>query len=81
MDYEKWMQKAIDNLESKVKPNTNFEVKSLFEGHEWESLSKGERISFGRYFSSQVKDGNVPNIIALERAKNNHSRYQKVEKS
>ena len=77
MDIQLWMQKAKDSIESSVKIGQKFELKSLFQLCEWEQLSKGERISFGKYFANEVREGNVANIHPIERAKNNHCNYIK----
>ena len=79
MDYKKLLDYAKNFIENEMKPGTIFESKSLFEGVEWESLEKGDRIGFGRYFSNAVKNGRIKNIVRIERAKNNHARYIKLE--
>lgn len=78
MDYEKWLKKGLKNIDIEIKPNKPFELKELFIGVGWEQLSKGERISFGRYFSVAVNEGRIPNIIKIEKGKNNHTRYKKI---
>lgn len=72
---------AKDYIEKEVEPGTVFESKSLFGGVEWEALEKGDRIGFGRYFANAVRNGVVQNVVRLERAKNNHARYMKVEET
>ncbi|MEE5991755.1 MAG: DUF1413 domain-containing protein [Oscillospiraceae bacterium] len=79
MDTNAWMEKARRKIEE-LPNGRQFELKALFEIVEWETLTKGDRISFGKYFSNEVKEGNIPNVVKLERAKNNHSKYQKQEK-
>ena len=76
MDYEHWYRNAISAL-ANVKPGTRFELKQLFPRHEWDALSPGDRKAMGRYFSGKVKDGLIPSITKIERAKDNHSRYIK----
>lgn len=78
MEYDKWMRDAINSIQSKVTNHQKFEVKALFDGCVWETLGKGERISFGRYFANEVRSGKVPNVVLLERGKNNHLRYIKI---
>ena len=78
MDYEKMMQIALENLNNSVDYNTPFESKNLFNGAEWEALTKKDRISFGRYFANEVSERSVPEVVRLERGKNNHARYMKV---
>jgi len=76
MDYEGWYKKALSSI-STLDTGQIFETKDLFKGAEWESLSVGDRRSFGRYFSSKVKDGNIENIIKIGEGKTHHNRYQK----
>lgn len=77
MDYAEWMERARSYLSANVKAGQQFECKSLFPEHEWNQLECGERIGFGRYFANEVKEGHVPNVTKVERAKNNHSVYRK----
>ena len=79
MDYEIWSERARNAIDTKVVPGRKFEVKHLFPGHEWESLSRGERISFGKYFSDAVKEGRFPNVTRSEEGKNHHNQYIKKE--
>lgn len=71
------MQTACKNLD-KVAHNQKFVVKDLFEGCEWQKLTKGDKIQFGKYFKNEVMDNRVPNVCYLERAKNNHALYIKI---
>lgn len=79
MDYELWMERACHALETQVAVGRKFEVKHLFPGHEWETLSRGERITFGKYFSDAVKEGKVPTISKCEEGKSHHNQYIKNE--
>lgn len=67
-------QKAIDQLD----PRTAFEVKSLFKGTTWSDLQRGEKISFGVFFSKKYQSGALPSIEKIERGKNNHTRYRRL---
>ena len=78
MDFNEWTQNAINRIATHVNFNQRFELKDLFEGCEWDRLSKGERISFGKYFANEVRENRIPGVQALERGKNNHSRYTKI---
>lgn len=78
MDYELLMSKALIAIKEKVEFNKPFEAKHLFDGIEWESLSKGDRISFGKYFANAIKDNRVTNVKRIERGKDNHARYIKI---
>ena len=75
MDYAYMMGKALSSVKSKVKMNQKFEVKDLFEGCEWEKISKGDRIKFGKYFKNEVSENHVPGVRYSEKEKNNHALY------
>lgn len=78
MDFNEWTQNAINRIAMNVNFNQRFELKDLFEGCEWNRLSKGERISFGKYFANEVRENRIFGVRALARGKNNHSRYTKI---
>jgi len=77
MDVNLWLEKAKSSV-AKLSDLDKFEVRSLFQGCEWEALSKGERIIFGKFFKSEVIEGHIAGVQFLGRAKNNHSEYQKM---
>lgn len=77
MDYGKWMMKAEKAIIEDLKPNERFEVKHLFPGHEWEGLERGEKISFGRYFSAAVNEGRIEMVERCGEGKSHHNVYQK----
>lgn len=79
MDIELWMDNAKEIINQKVKIGQRFELRSLFETVEWETLRKGERIQFGKDFANAVSEGRFPNIERVERGANNHAQYIKVE--
>ena len=78
MNYEEWLEKANTIIESKIQSGKSFEVKQLFPGHEWEKLSRGDRIGFGRYFSMAVKEGRFPSIEKCGEGKTHHNVYIKL---
>ena len=78
MDFAKWLKEAEISIKTKVKSGSIFEVKELFDGVKWNNLPKGDRISFGRFFSNEVDEGNITGIKKLPRGKNNHTRYTKL---
>jgi hypothetical protein len=47
----------------KLKPNTTFTVKSLWQFDEWEKIPKGIKLSLGKHFYKNVEEGNIYNII------------------
>lgn len=74
----------INELLEKAKINTRylqkkkqFVLKELFEGYEWESITKGDRIMLGKIFKNQVLEGKIKDVRFVERKKNNHSKYEK----
>ena len=77
MDMNMWLQKAVKAIDA-LPPFKKFELRNLFQGCEWEGLSKGDRITFGKFFKAEVLGGRVENVMFLDRAKNNHSKYQKI---
>ncbi|MBQ8324075.1 MAG: DUF1413 domain-containing protein [Clostridia bacterium] len=79
MNVELWLNRARLRIESSLKDGTMFELKSLFPPHEWEELSKGERIALGRCFSMAVKDGEIEQVERVENGKSRHNRYVKLK--
>ena len=79
MDCELWFRRAKGYIETRVEPNKAFEVRDLFESYVWNQLSKGERITFGKFFANAVAEKQVDSIVRIDRAKNNHARYIKQE--
>lgn len=77
MDYELWMERAKSAIEREVRVGKKFEVKDLFPGHEWTALSKGERISFGKYFSDAVREERITSVKRCEEGKSHHNQYVK----
>lgn len=78
MDMNLWLEKAQKAI-LELKISDKFEVRSLFQGCEWELLPKGDRIAFGKFFKSEVLEGRVDGVQFLERANDNHAKYQKIE--
>lgn len=76
MDNLKWMDRAKSRL-SKIGENTEFFLKDLFDGVEWNALTVGERLGFGRFFKNEVLEGRVPNVEFIGKAQNNSARYKK----
>lgn len=77
MNYEEWMERAKQTIDTEIQVGKKFEAKSLFPGHEWDLLSKGERSSFGKIFSNEVKEGRVPCVERCEEGKSHHNQYIK----
>lgn len=77
MDILFWMNNAISKT-GQIEFNSEFCLKDLFDGVIWNSLAKGERLSFGRFFKNEVISGHVPNIIYIGKSQNNSAKYKKV---
>ena len=76
MDMSLYMKKAKEKIKN-IQVGSEFELKGLFDEIEWNKLEKGEKISFGRDFANEVREGNIANIIMIERKQNNHRKYKK----
>ena len=76
MENSVWMNKALIKI-SQAESGDIFVLKDLFEGIDWNSLSKGERQSFGRYFKNEVNDGRVAGVGYYGKAPNNSAKYIK----
>lgn len=77
MNTTEWLERAKSKI-AELDSGITFEVKELYDEVDWKALTKGERIVFGKIFSNEVREGNIPNICAIERGKNNHSKYRKL---
>lgn len=76
MDNREWINKAISKTGA-LGNSTEFCLKDLFDGIEWKSLTRGERLNFGRLFKNEVIEGNVPNVTYIGKAQNNSAKYKK----
>ncbi len=76
MDNSKWIAQAKNKI-GETSANTEFFLKDLFDGVEWNNLTVGERLGFGRFFKGEVLEGNVPNVQYIGKAQNNSARYKK----
>lgn len=55
-----------------------FNVKDLFEGAYWKSLSKGDRLGLGRYFKQDVESNNINSVMFVGKVSNNLVIYKKI---
>jgi hypothetical protein len=78
LDFENLLLQAKQALKS-VKVNQIFKLRDLFEGYEWESFVKGDRLKFGGYFKRAVQSGKIDGVIYFGKASNNSAQYQKIE--
>lgn len=77
MDYQLWTNKAKEQITNLPK-GTIFELKRLFHGYDWDSLSPGERKSFGRVFANEVRDGRVNQVQQFQPDKKGNNKYIKL---
>lgn len=76
LDTTAWMNKAKEKVNDLI-AGTEFVLKDLFEGIEWNSLPVGDRLLFGKFFKNEVKSGHVPAVTYLGKAQNNSAKYIK----
>lgn len=77
MAYTSWMTNAIYKIGS-LPAGTEFFLKDLFDGVEWQKMPKGDRLSFGKDFKKEVLGGLVPNTSYIGKADNNSAKYIKL---
>ncbi len=80
MNYDEMLMQAIKTIETEIKPGERFESKNLFPGHQWNSLSNGDKRGFGQYFSAAVKDGRLNSVVKCGEGNTHHNQYIKIEK-
>ena len=76
MDNLFWLSRAIDKANT-LSGGTEFCLKDLFDGVEWNALDVGSRLGFGKYFKNEVTEGHIPSIVYLGKAQNNSAKYRK----
>lgn len=76
MDTSAWLERAIERMCEKSLESPPFELRELFTGDEWNSLSRGERTAFGSIFAKEVRSGNIEGIKFAPISKNGrHNKY------
>lgn len=78
MNIQSWMNDALQKINTDIAYGETFTLKKLFDGVTWSKLQNGEPQYFGRYFSTEVREDRVPEVIACGKAKNGQSLYRKV---
>ena len=76
MNIDLWMGKVRESLR-RVKSGSTFVVKDLFEGHEWNQLSPGDKRNFWKAFKNAVSSGKYAGVRFLGKRENNSSEYMK----
>ncbi|MDE5558775.1 MAG: single-stranded DNA-binding protein [Ruminococcus sp.] len=77
MNYDEWIEKANEFIEM-LHYGDEFTLKQLLNGCGWCTLSKDNRIGFGKYFKNKVQNDNIPNIIIISGT--GTSKYRKIKK-
>lgn len=57
-----------------------FILKDLFDYDEWNSISKGERVTLGRFFAENVRSWHIEEIKFREDKKGSCTKYKKIFK-
>lgn len=70
---------ALESIKNKVRLNQIFKLKDLFEGCEWNSFEKRDRLNFGKYFKNEVLDNRIFGVKFVGKDKLNHANYIKSE--
>ena len=76
IDYNSLLNEAREKIAT-LETNTQFSLKDLFLGVQWESFSGGERREFGRRFKYAVNKGEFPNTHWSGKAQNGTNMYIK----
>ena len=76
IDYDALLNEARQRIAA-LNTNTQFSLKDLFLGVQWESFSGGERREFGRRFKYAVNKGEIPNTHWSGKAQNGTNMYTK----
>ncbi len=78
MNYERWKRMAEERVNMHLDVGDTFELKDLFTQHEWDELTRGEKVTFGRLFANDVKEMLFDEIAFRGKRKNNHNEYIKI---
>ena len=76
MIYDQLFPLALQSI-GRLHSGETFVVKDLFQGTEWNTLPKGDKLGFGREFKRKVNGGQVPNVSYVRKAANNSAIYRK----
>ena len=69
MDIKEYMDIALNSIKE-LETGKKFITKDLFKGIKWDSLSKGDRIAFGKFFANEVRENKIPQVKAIVSGKN-----------
>ena len=76
MDFTLWMNNASAKIDS-LASHTEFALKDLYVGTDWDALPKGDRLGLGKHFKNEVVDGRVPGVRFVGKYQNNSAKYVK----
>lgn len=74
--YYHWLKRAKVKI-SALQKGEVFELKSLFDVLEWNTLEKNKS-AFGRYFARKVREGEINNVEEMPPRKG-PARYKKIK--
>ncbi len=76
MDTKEWIDKAKERMLEKSPNSPAFELKELFTGDEWNTLTTGEKSTLGKVFATQVRSEEIEGIRFAPIGKNGrHNKY------
>ncbi len=75
MDTQEYMDIALNSIKE-LETGRKFNTKDLFKGIKWDSLSKGDKITFGKFFANEVRENKIPQVKAIVSGKN--TKYIKI---
>ena len=76
MDFESWL-KSAKNATLVLNDGTVFCLKDLFSGVQWNTLTRGQKLTCGKLFKNAVLRGEVCGINYIGKADNNSALYRK----
>lgn len=73
-----FMLEEIQQTVDEIPHGQIFYAKSLLKGAEWESLPKGDRLKFGKWFKQRVAQSLIVSVQYYGKAENNSALYKKL---
>ncbi|MDE5619111.1 MAG: single-stranded DNA-binding protein [Ruminococcus sp.] len=76
MNYCEWFEKAKKSIEP-LNYGDTFTLAKLLYSSGWETLSRGEKSNFGKYFKNEVVNNHIPCIVLIYA--NGAKQYRKIK--
>lgn len=76
IDYNALLEEAKNKIAT-LTVNTTFSLKDLYDGVHWETIPRGSRSFFGRYFKNAVLRGEIDHVVIIGENKIHSTLYQK----